>query len=108
MILGTQAITVKRSGAGGEDDYHNPIPGPPTSAVVQGCSVQPAAGSEYVDDRSATTIDYVAFVPISADVTETDTVGYLGDDYAIDGPVQRWAVGTPLDHLVLLLTRTEG
>lgn len=108
MNLGTQTITIKRPSDGGEDEYHNPIPGAPVSTVVQGCSVQPAAGSEYVDDRSATTITYVAYVPIEADVTETDTIGYLGRDYAIDGPVQRWAVGTPLDHLVLLLKRSEG
>lgn len=116
MILGTQKIRVWRATSGGEDEYHNPIPGPPASHDVEGCSVQPGAGTEYVIDRSATTTVYTVWAPIDADVLDDDEIERepFAADYAsakpyeIDGPVGRWAVGTPLDHLTVPLKKTQG
>lgn len=117
MRLGTQSIRVWRAGAPTEDEYHNQIPGDPTGVLVDGCSVQPGAGAEYVLDRSATTTAWTVWAPIAADVRDDDEIEYpaaptaayeTAKRYPIKGPVDRWEVGTPLDHLVIRLERTQG
>lgn len=108
MMLGTQTVTVWRPGPPTEDELHNEIPGDPEPHTIAGCSVQPGAGSEYVIDRSSTTTVYTVWAPASADVLDDDRVEFAGVRYYIDGPVQRWAVGTTLDHLVIPLRSTKG
>ena len=108
MRLGNQTITVWRTTSGGEDEYHNPLPGDPVSHVVTGCSVQPGTGAEYVIDRSATTTVYTAWAPIDADVLDDDVIEFAGARYEVDSSVQRWQVGSLLDHLVIPLKKSEG
>lgn len=117
MILGRQSIRVWRAGAPVEDTYHNEIPGDPTGTAVSGCSVQPGPGAEYLLDRSATTTAWTVWAPLATDVLDDDEIEYPVADpadfetaklYAIDGPVDRWEVGTPLDHLVIRLRRNQG
>lgn len=110
MRLGTQTVTRKgRPGAStGDDEYGNPIPGLPGADLpVTGCSVQPGAGSEFTDRRDALTTLFTVWAPV-ADVTETDVVNYAGTDYAVDGQIERWNVGTRLDHLVIRLKAVTG
>lgn len=111
MNLGTQTIT--RKGRPGEstteDEYGNPIPGASGSDLpITGCSVQPGAGSEFIDRRDTLSTLYTVWAPITADVTETDDVEYAGTVYAVDGQVEVWAVGTPLDHKVIRLKAVNG
>lgn len=111
MRLGTQSITRKgRPGeAAGEDDYGNPIPGGPgPDLVITGCSVQPGAGSEFTDRRDALTTLYSVWAPEPADVLETDTIVFDGTPYAVDGQIERWNVGTNLDHKVIRLKAVNG
>lgn len=117
MRLGTQSVRVWRAGEPVEDEYHNEIPGDPTGTLVEWCSVQPGPGAEFLGDRSATTTAYTVWAPLATDVRDDDEVEYPAADspdyatatvYAIDGPVDRWEVGTPLDHLVIRLRRSQG
>ena len=111
MNLGVQTIRVLRAGDPTEDDYHNEVPGPPVAHDVAGCSVQPGPGPEYLLDRSATTTEWTVWAPLSADVLDDDSVEYpagSGKVYEIDGSVQRWEVGDPLDHLEIRLKRGQG
>jgi hypothetical protein len=109
MNLGTQTIVRKRAGVT-QGDYGNASSdwGNPESLTIAGCSVQPAAGSELVDNREAITTMLIVYAPITADVIDTDRVEYAGTIYDIDGPVDVWAVGTPLDHKVIRLKRVSG
>jgi len=111
MRLGVQSVRVLRAGTPTEDEYHNEIPGAVTPHDVDGCSVQPGPGAEYLLDRSATTTLWTVWAPLTADVEDDDTVEYpvgSGAVYEIDGPVERWEVGDPLDHLVIRLKRGQG
>lgn len=106
MKLGTQ--TIVRQGRPGEsaseDDYGNPIPGAVgADLTITGCSVQPGAGSEFIDRREALTTLYTVWAPEPADVIETDTVTFEDMAYAVDGQIERWNVGTNLDHKVIRL-----
>jgi len=111
MNLVTQ--TIVRNGrpaeSVGEDEYGNPAPGDPGSDLpIRGCSVQPGAGSEFIDRRDAVTTLYTVWAPITADVTETDDVEYAGTVYAVDGQIEVWAIGTALDHKVIRLKAVTG
>lgn len=110
MNLGTQSIVRRgRSTSTTEDEYGNPVPDPPgPDLTITGCSVQPGAGPEFNDRREATTTIWTVWAPIESDVVDTDTVAYKGIDYAVDGQVERWEVGTALDHLVIRLTKVTG
>jgi hypothetical protein len=111
MNLGTQTIIRKArpSASTEEDEYGNPIPGAPGDDLpIPGCSVQPGAGVEVFDRRDALTTVYTVWAPITADVIDTDQIAYAGTVYDIDGPVQRWEVGTALDHLVIRLKAVSG
>lgn len=108
MRLGPHTIKVWRAGPSAEDEYHNEIPGDPVSHDVFGCSAQPGPSSEFLVDRSATTTAWTIWAPISADVLNDDEIEYSGDRYEIDGSVDRWQFGTPLDHLVIRLRATKG
>lgn len=111
MRLATQSVRVWRAGPPIEDDYHNQIPGPATSHDIVGCSVQPGAGAEFTTDRSATTTVWTIWADPTADVLDDDEVEYpidSGRRYNIDGPVDRWHVGSNLDHLVIRLRRGQG
>lgn len=111
MRLGTQTIVRRgRPGASpGNDDFGNPIPGTPgTDLPITGCSVQPGAGPELIVNRDALTTLWTVWAPAGADVTETDTVAYDGTDYDVDGQIERWQVGTRLDHKVIRLKAVSG
>lgn len=109
MRLGGQAITVL-SAATVTDEYHNEMPdwANPTSATVTGCSVQPGGGAQEVTDREAITTLFTVWAPLTAPIVDGDRVTYAGETYDIDGPVERWAVGTRLDHLVIRLKEITG
>lgn len=110
-MLGRQTIRAWRAGAPTEDEYHNIIAGDAVPHDVTGCSVQPGPGTEYLLDRSATTTIWTVWAPLSADLTDDDEVEYpvgSGKRYEVDGSVERWEVGTRLDHLVIRLRRSQG
>lgn len=110
MNLGTQTVTLLRGGAsGGTDEYGNPIPGDSDSEIVlTGCSVQPGGGSEFHDSREAITTLYTVWAPLTPTAMDTDRVRFNETVYELDGPVERWEVGTPLDHQVLRLKAVGG
>ena len=110
MNLGTQTITRKRSTGTTSAGHGNTVPDwtDPARATIPGCSVQPGGGSEFTDRREAITTLYTVWAPITADVVDTDRVAYAGTDYDVDGAIERWEVGTPLDHLVIRLKNVSG
>ena len=110
MRLGTQTIVRKgRPGEStGKDEFGNPIPGAPGADLpIAGCSVQPGAGPEFIDNRDAVEILYTAYCPL-ADVTELDQIEYAGTVYEVSGQIARWEVGTRLDHLAIPLKAVSG
>lgn len=109
MRLGAQTVTVLDPGTV-EDEYHNQVDdwSTPTRADVPWCSVQPGGGSVNEVDREATTTLYTVWAPPTAVLTDKSRVEYLGTAYAVDGPVERWNVGTRLDHLVIRLKAVSG
>ena len=111
MMLGTQTIVRKgRPGTStGDDEFGNPIPGTPGADLpITGCSVQPGAGSEFIANRDAITTLFTVWAPEPADVIETDVVTYDGTDYEVDGQIERWNVGSLLDHKVIRLKAVAG
>lgn len=109
MTLGPHTIVVLRAGSSAsEDEYGNALPGAPVRTPVYGCSVQPGGGSEVEDRREATTTLWTVWAPLCADVQDTDKVEVWGTEYAVDGPIERWEFGTPLDHLVVRLRAVAG
>lgn len=107
-MLGPHTIVRKRAGGSTtEDEYHNQIPSGSDELTVTGCSVQPGGGSENLQDREATSTLFTVFAPL-ADVKPTDLVTYAGTDYAVDGAVDRWEFGSPLDHMVIRLKAVGG
>lgn len=108
MNLGTQTVTVLTASTT-EDEYHNTVQdwSAPARSDIRGCSVQPGGGSEDTVDRDAITTLWTVFAPL-APLDSTNRVEYAGTAYDIDGPVDRWEVGTPLDHMVIRLKAVAG
>lgn len=107
MIFGTQSIERVR-GKDTTDEYGAKTldfeaGDRPADVTITGVSVQPGGGSEILDGRDQITTLYTVWAPLTADVTDVDRIRYAGTVYAIDGPVERWEVGTALDHLVIKL-----
>lgn len=109
MILGTQTVTRLR-GAGATDEYHNEVLdwSTPDTLDIPGCSVQPFPGLQVNDSREVVTTLMAVWAPVAADVLDVDRIRYAGTDYDIDGSVERWTVGTSLDHLVIRLKAVSG
>lgn len=109
MRLGTQTITRLR-GVNSTDEYHNDTVDwtTPTTVDIPGCSVQPFPGLQVIDQREAITTLYSVWAPVDADVVDTDRVQWAGKVYDIDGSVQRWQVGSTLDHLLIQLKAVSG
>lgn len=109
MRLGTQTITVL-VGTPAEDELHNKILTwqTPGRTDIPGCSVQPGGGGVNESDREATTTIYTVWAPPTAVVSDINRVEYAGTPYAVDGPAERWNVGTRLDHIVIRLRAASG
>lgn len=109
MRLGSQTVTRLR-GVDGTDEYHNTTVdwATPATLDIPGCSVQPFPGMQVVDQREAITTLFSVWAPVDADVVDTDRIRYAGTDYDIDGSVQRWEIGTLLDHLLIQLKAVAG
>lgn len=109
MILGTQSVDRLR-GTETTDEYHNTVIDwdTPTAATITGCSVQPGGGFQVDDAREAITTLYIVWAPEGSDVLDTDRIRYAGTVYDIDGSVERWDVGSGLDHLVIRLKAVSG
>ena len=109
MMLGTQTVTLLRAGVSpGEDAHGNPLPATPSEILLTGCSVQPGSGREVFGIRDQVTTVYTVWAPLDPAASDLDQVRFGGTVYDLDGPVERWEVGTPLDHQVLHLKRVEG
>lgn len=108
MNLGTQSITLLQPGDRTKDEFGNWVDGPPVEVPVTGCSVQPAPGGELLGNRDQLTTAYIVWMPMTPRVNDYAQVVFDGDTYELDGPVERWAVGSPLDHQVLNLRRRDG
>jgi hypothetical protein len=109
MILGAQSVDCLR-GVETEDEYHNTVIDwdTPAAATISGCSVQPGGGLQVNDSREAITTLFTVWAPEGSDVADTDRIRYAGTVYDIDGPVERWDVGSGLDHLVIRLKAVSG
>jgi hypothetical protein len=109
MILGTQSVERLR-GVETEDEYHNVDIDwdDPDAATITGCSVQPGGGLQVNDAREAITTLYTVWAPEGADVVDTDRIRFAGTVYDIDGSIERWNVGSSLDHLVIRLKAVSG
>lgn len=109
MTLGPHTVTVHRAGTT-TDEYHNTVQDwdAEESWDVPGCSFQPGQGTEYVLDRSATETVALVYAPVSANIEDDDQVSYRGIRYEIEGSIQVWEFGTPLDHKVVPLKAWKG
>lgn len=109
MSLGPHNITVHRA-ALVKDAYQNTIQDwdNETSWTESGCSFQPGQGTEYVTDRSATETVAVVYLPIDARIDDDDEVSFAGSRYEIEGSIQVWEFGSPLDHKVVSLRKWSG
>lgn len=108
-MLGTQSVDRLR-GTDAEDEYHNTQTDwtDPDELPISGCSVQPGGGSQVTDSREAITTLFTVWAPLGADVLDTDRIRHAGTVYDIDGSVDRWEVGSDLDHLVIRLKAVAG
>lgn len=109
MRLGVQTVERLR-GVPATDAYGNDILDFTTPDVVSvpGCSVQPVNGLQYSDAREAITTLWLVWAPLATDVTDVDRIRHAGVVYDIDGPVERWSVSSPLDHLIVNLKAVAG
>ena len=108
-MIGSQSVDVIRAGASPGDDAHgNPLPGVDAEFPIAGCSVQPGDGAELLISRDQITTIYTVWAPLEPRVLDTDSIRYAGTVYPIDGPVERWELGSDLDHQVIRLQRVEG
>lgn len=98
MILGDQALTVVRPArTGWRGDPGDPAP---AEWDVEGCSIQPASGTEQLPSENVYGGDlvitvYDAWLPAGTDVQATDKIRFGGTLYEVDGAPLRW-----LDHHV--------
>lgn len=81
-----------------------------TTAIITGCSVQPASTSLSQDGRVLGLFDgLTVYAPANADVQAGDHISYGGQIYAINGEPRRWPSATGgLDHVQLNLERWSG
>lgn len=110
IVLGSQTIAILTP-ALVEDAYHNEVEdwSSPTALAIGGCSVQPGGGDDFVLQREAITTLFTVWAPPQLQpIPGTCRVLYAGVTYDIDGPVERWEVGTALDHVVIRLKETTG
>jgi hypothetical protein len=109
MILGSQTVTRLR-GVETTDEYHNVDVDwtTPDEEAIAGCSVQPGGGLQVNDSREAITTLYTVWAPEGSDVVDTDRIRYAGTAYDIDGSIERWDVGSGLDHLMIRLKAVSG
>lgn len=111
MLPGFAAATVTRERATLVDDGHGNLAeswDSPDTVEIVGCSVQPGASTENLQNRDTTLIAYTVYAPADADVVATDRILIGATPFAIDGEPARWSTGLSLDHMVLLLKRWEG
>jgi hypothetical protein len=107
VILGPHTVTVLRYGTT-QDRFGNDVrSGTPTQVTVTGCSVQPLEGDEQTVNRDTVVSRWRIWAPPATDLTAADMVRFDGDDYEVDGEVQRWAFGTSQDHVTALLQRSS-
>ena len=70
---------------------------PASRTQVEGCAVQPLAGSEDVDGRQHTTARWKVWLPPCAPVTAFSALECAGVRYQVDGPPLFW--GDPFENL---------
>ncbi len=81
----------------------------PLEVDIPGCSVQPRATNERVDQRDTVVTLMTAFLPPGSDVTHTDQLRYRGDLYQIDAAPENWVdLHASEHHIELQLRRVEG
>ena len=113
MIASFATDSIVRLRAGETSDSHgNSFPdwgGAVEELTITGCSVQPGATVEMLENREGTRIDLTVYAPANADVRSSDRVRYDGEVFEVDGRPQRWKSPTgTLSHTVILLTLWEG
>lgn len=67
-------------------DYDTPL----SSTVVSGCSVQPGASSEDLQNRTQNTIRYTVFVKRIVPVSDHAAVVFEGIRYSLSGSAAYW------------------
>lgn len=101
-ILRERPVRADDGYGGQEDDWSTP-----DSLLIGGCSVQPGASEEDLQNRSGTLIQWTVYAPGHPDVQEGDRVLFEGEWYAVDGRPARWP-GAAVRHTVILLKAWEG
>lgn len=92
------------------DAHNNPVRSwsSPSSLTIDGCSVQPAEGDEYLLGREQITSRWKWFGPSDADVLSTDRLRHASVDYEVDGSVQLWPDHAGLGHKWAYLKKVAG
>jgi head-tail adaptor len=90
------------------DGYGNQVPTWAAPAIAAyPAEVQPLSTDENVMDQQRTTSRWRLFLPAGADVTAADRIRWDGDDYEIDGDVQRWKRRGAAHHLEAVLLKVK-
>lgn len=76
---------------------------------VAGCSVQPSAGTEDLQDRNAVVNRWIVVAPVNADVLATDRVVHKGITYEVVSEIRRPHGATgDLDSTQFDIEKVEG
>jgi hypothetical protein len=77
--------------------------------VVAGCSVQPASGTEDLEDRNAVVNRWTLYAPKGSDILATDRVVHQGTVYEVSSEIRRWTGATgDIDSTQATLEKVEG
>lgn len=86
-------------------DYDNPV----SSTPVSGCSVQPGASSEDLQNRTQNTIRWTAFIRKITPVSDHAAIEYGGTRYSLSGSAAHWKSPTgAVSNTTLSLVDWEG
>lgn len=112
MLPGFMTQTVTRVRPGIKTSRGQTIPDwdNASTAVISGCSVQPAATTLSQDGRVLGISDGLTlYAPANADIMAGDKIQFGGNAYTINGEPRRWPSATGgLDHIQCNLERWHG
>lgn len=93
MSLMTETCTLHLRGEkSGEDEYGEPIYSPPED-VESACWVEPAGTSEDMALANQLTFSYVAYLPLTTQISAVDALTWDGVRFEVDGQPLKQAAG---------------
>lgn len=108
MILGRDTVTRVRYADERDAFGDYPVSAAPLELDIPGCSVQPRASSENVDQRDTVVTLLTAFLPLGYDVLPTDQIRWREALYEVDAQPSQWIDLTSAPHHLELTLRRVG